>query len=398
MKNIYYLLTSLLILVACTDGTGDGHADKSGVDEYFATADGSSESGGTENGGDSTQLPDEIEPGQITAGEWNDLENWDFWLDLQKKEDFSGMAGYWGYNLSSRVCVLVTNTMHEPAVDEVVQLLSGSGEVLWESKTDNAGKAELWPLNKFGNQTQAGDLTLKVQNSIIKNVVFYEEGINTIEISNYDNNDKKIDIAFVVDATGSMGDEMEFLKVELVDVINSVKSVHPKAEINLGSVFYRDEGDDFVTKKSDFSSNIDKTIEFIKEQEANGGGDFPEAVHTALDKSINELQWSTQATSRLLFLLLDAPPHYENQIVDDIHKHIQEASKKGIKIIPIVASGIDKETEFLMRYLAIASNGTYVFITDHSGIGGDHLEPSIGEYDVELLNKLLVRLISTYLE
>ena len=73
-------------------------------------------------------------------------------------------------------------------------------------------------------------------------------------------------------------------------------------------------------------------------------------------------------------------------------------AQKGIKLIPVVASGIDKETEFLMRYTAIATNGTYVFITNHSGIGNDHLEPTVGEYEVELLNKLLVRLINSYLE
>jgi hypothetical protein len=44
------------------------------------------------------------------------------------------------------------------------------------------------------------------------------------------------------------------------------------------------------------------------------------------------------------------------------------------------------------------TNGTYVFITNDSGIGNEHLEPSVGEYEVELLNELLVRLILKYTE
>lgn len=73
-------------------------------------------------------------------------------------------------------------------------------------------------------------------------------------------------------------------------------------------------------------------------------------------------------------------------------------AKKGIKIIPITASGIDKETEFLMRFFAISTNGTYVFITNHSGIGNEHLEPTVGDYEVEFLNDLMVRLINESLE
>lgn len=59
----------------------------------------------------------------------------------------------------------------------------------------------------------------------------------------------------------------------------------------------------------------------------------------------------------------------------------------------MAASGIDKETAFLLRNLGIATGGTYTFLTDHSGIGNPHLEPTIGGYQVELLNHLLVRVI-----
>lgn len=49
-----------------------------------------------------------------------------------------------------------------------------------------------------------------------------------------------------------------------------------------------------------------------------------------------------------------------------------------------------------MRSFAILTNGTYVFITDDSGIGNDHLEPTIGEFKVEKLNDLMVRLVDEY--
>jgi hypothetical protein len=202
----------------------------------------------------------------------------------------------------------------------------------------------------------------------------------------------------MVDATGSMSDELEFLKTELVDVVNRVEGSNPGSSVLTAAVFYRDIGDEYLTRISNFTGDVATTREFIAAQRAAGGGDTPEAVHTALDRSLSELQWSNNARTRILFMLLDAPPHYEAQIVDDLHRSTKQAMRQGIRIVPIVASGIDKETEFLMRFFAISTNGTYVFITNHSGVGNPHLDPSVGEYTVELLNDLIVRLINEYSE
>ncbi len=79
-----------------------------------------------------------------------------------------------------------------------------------------------------------------------------------------------------------------------------------------------------------------------------------------------------------------------------MQKAIKHAAEKGIKVIPISASGIEKDTEFLMRFFAISTNGTYTFLTDDSGIGDSHLKPTTGKYDVEYLNELMLRLILKY--
>jgi methylmalonyl-CoA mutase N-terminal domain/subunit len=47
--------------------------------------------------------------------------------------------------------------------------------------------------------------------------------------------------------------------------------------------------------------------------------------------------------------------------------------------------------------MAIATGGTYVFLTDHSGVGNSHIEPTIGSYQVEHLNDLLVQIASRYI-
>ena len=77
---------------------------------------------------------------------------------------------------------------------------------------------------------------------------------------------------------------------------------------------------------------------------------------------------------------------------------MEDAAEKGIRVIPVASSGVDKATEFLMRALSITTGGDYVFLTDDSGVGGSHMEPTIGDHEVKKLNTLLVELINGYLK
>lgn len=354
----------------------------------------SAESSGSKSSssGDST-----TQPGQMTAGEWNDLDNWSFWTDLLSKDDYKQMPATWNFNTTNRISVLATDQNNAPCIDCSVELLIGS-ESIWKTKTDNFGKAEMW-IYLFNSQEKlnnTAEYQIKVNNELFDSPTLFEEGVNKIIVTSLPQYQSIGEICFVVDATGSMGDELNYVQAELLDVLQRVSSDNQTLNFRSSSVFYRDEGDAYVTRTSGFTSNHETTTEFIKAQSAGGGGDFPEAVHTALEKGIQEFKWSTSAKTRILFLLLDAPPHKNSQVSQSIQTTIKQAAEKGIKVIPITASGIDKETEFLMRYFGQATNGTYVFVTGHSGIGNEHLIPSVGEYQVEYLNDLMVRLINKY--
>ncbi|MBQ2607771.1 MAG: hypothetical protein II588_00985, partial [Paludibacteraceae bacterium] len=189
-----------------------------------------------------------------------------------------------------------------------------------------------------------------------------------------------------------------FLKADLTDIINKVGEAHADANIRTAALFYRDIGDDYLTRVSDFTDDLSVTTNYIAKQKADGGGDYPEAVHTALEVGLQKLSWREDNSIRLAFMLLDAPPHKQDDVLASLHQSIPQYAKRGIRIIPVAASGVDKNTEFFLRFTAIATDGTYVFITNHSGVGGDHIEATVGAYKVELLNDLMVRLIDQYLE
>lgn len=389
MKNLNKLLAVLLagIMAGCSSLA---ESDSGG---RYSESPSAADSGDPENGGGQQH-----QAGVITAGEWNDLDNWTFWQELIVKDDYKGMSAYWSFHLNNRVAVDVATAGEMPVVNVEV-VLKRNGATAAEARTNNKGRAELWiDPYQFNDQVDFATLSLEVDGKGVETAVTpYEEGVCKVTAAQ-PAVDKRIEIAFMVDATGSMGDELEYLKTELVDVIDRVEDENAGSSILTGAVFYRDEGDDYVTRMSNFTGDISVTNSFIKAQRAAGGGDYPEAVHTALDKTVNELQWTTAARTKILFILLDAPPHYQTPIIQSIQTSVGKARQLGIRIIPISASGIDKNTEFLMRFLAISTNGTYVFITDDSGVGNPHLEPSVGQYTVELLNNLMVRLINEYSE
>ncbi len=398
--KIYLLRICLLFLlilgfIKCSDDMDDIGATTEATEALLSSADGDR---GTVGSGDGKQ--GEPQAGLITAGEWNDIDHWNFWKTLIEKDTFGQYLDYWemypqenGYNLK------VLNQFNLPGIDQEVSIAQGNNEI-WHAKTDNNGEVALWSDYFNESSTFQQEFTLNINNVEVSNSVkvgaIGQPETIKVNIDRPERIPQTADVLFVVDATGSMGDELEFLKTELEDVIQRVQSGNSNLEIKSGAVFYRDQGDAYVTRTSPMTDNPSVTLNFIKNQSAGGGGDWPEAVHTAMEVATNQINWSEDARTRLLFLLLDAPPHHLPHVIESMQGSIIKAASMGIKIIPIAASGIDVSTEFLLRFMAIATNGTYVFITDDSGIGNDHLEPTVGEYEVEFLNDLMVRLIKKY--
>ena len=382
MKKLYFLsFIAALLLSACARPDDGMHDDYS-----MHSKESKDGQGGIQPQG-----------GLVTAGEWNDLDNWDFYQKTLMKEPFKGFPDDWQMYTNHRIAVAIT-AKNKPAANATVTLFRNDTPI-WTTKTDNLGRAELW-VGAFQKEKELNTalLRLKVNEQWVSTAAISETQVNRIALDEtLPSPTNLVQIAFMVDATGSMGDELEFLKMDLKKVIAEVQKTNTQLKISTATVFYRDEGDEYVVKHSPFTEDINQTTEFISQQRADGGGDFPEAVDKALVQ-LNQLQWQPEARTRIAFLVLDAPPHNKPAVISSIQYSVKTAAASGIKLIPVVASGIDKTTEFLMRFIAMYTNGTYVFITDHSGIGNKHLEPSVGEYQVEKLSDLMVRLIKKYSE
>lgn len=402
MKKIVYVCLSILIALGCQNAS-DSPVSPGSSTADFAYSGSASGLGATSGSGSSgvKNLP-APKAGVITAGEWHDLANWAFWVDLMRtNKDYDAKRDYWKLYPNTRYGCTVQDATGTPYSDVLLTVRDRQNQVVWEGRTDLDGRASIVPdlYTNLDNPTYTVTAAIgqrQVDLGALRNDITFTVPASAAGQSASSLRSNLVDIQLVVDATGSMGDEMSYLKNEFDDVLARVYQQVPDATIRLGSVFYRDQGDDYLTRELPFTEQSATLMAFIAQQSAGGGGDTPEAVEVALDKAINNQSWSASARTRLLFLVLDAPPHHTPQIIDKLRQLSQVAASKGIRIIPITASGIDKETEFLMRMLAIGTQGTYVFITNDSGIGNPHLIPSVGDYQVEYLNELMLRLIVKY--
>ena len=103
----------------------------------------------------------------------------------------------------------------------------------------------------------------------------------------------KIQIVFALDATGSMSGLIGAAKEKIWSIAGSLAQADPAPEIEMGLIFYRDRGDEFITKKVALSTDIDAVYEQLMQISAGGGGDEPESVNQALYESITKFAWDS---------------------------------------------------------------------------------------------------------
>ena len=349
---------------------------------------------------DPTERP-QVKAGILTAGEWNDNQNFDFIKNLLndgQSYDYKDFFTKWDIAPFNRLAIKVTGSDESFVQGANVTVYDGNGTPVWKGVTDYEGMLYAY-YSLLDSSVMPAKVTAEYNGVSVDYDVVSDDLKDSSVISltlDAEPKMKTLDLMFTVDTTGSMGDEIFYLQEELQDVIKRVQNDTANIPVRLSVNFYRDLGDEYVVRPYEFSTNINEQLAYLNKEYATGGGDFEEAVEQALANCVNEHSWNADSI-KILFLVLDAPPHNTLEIRQSLIDTISKASEMGIRIIPVASSGIDKDTEFLLRAFAMTTGGTYTFLTDDSGVGESHLEPTVGQYEVEQLNDLLVRLIEKYI-
>jgi len=115
-----------------------------------------------------------------------------------------------------------------------------------------------------------------------------------------------LDLIFVIDLTGSMGDDIAQVKRTALDILNTIKGSF--ANFRVGFVGYKDWSDSAdIFKDMPFTNSFDDITALINGLTTGGGGDEPEAVLEALLRALR-MPWRNGCNKQII-LMGDAPPH-----------------------------------------------------------------------------------------
>jgi hypothetical protein len=194
-----------------------------------------------------------------------------------------------------------------------------------------------------------------------------EAGIDTGQIPPQDG-PPRIEVAFVLDTTGSMSGLIEGAKQKIWSIANQMASGQPTPEVRIALIGYRDRGDAYVTRVHDLSSDVDAVYGHLQAFSAGGGGDGPESVNQALREAVNRLSWTPgDGVYKVVFLVGDAPPHMDYQ--DDVPyaESVRLARRRGI-VVNTVQCGTLAATTPIWESIAEAGEGRYVAIRQDGGM------------------------------
>jgi len=170
-----------------------------------------------------------------------------------------------------------------------------------------------------------------------------------------------LETLFLIDTTGSMGDEIAQIKATLLAVSERLRGLEREFDLRYAAVLYRDLGDEYVTRAHPFTSDLKGFDEALRSVEAAAGGDMPESLNQGLAEAVGRADWRDGA-AKVVFLIADAPPHmdYAGDVL--YGASLKGAVERGIRIHAVAASGLDTVGTFIFRQIAQFARGKFIFI------------------------------------
>jgi hypothetical protein len=172
----------------------------------------------------------------------------------------------------------------------------------------------------------------------------------------------RLDLVFLVDATGSMADEIDKLKATLRTITAEVaQPAQPPRHLPGPGGLPRPRRRLPAAQPRLHQRRRRLPARRAVPLQAAGGGDYPEAMNEALHETVHQLSWRGAAppAGGAAGRRAAAPGLRRPQYDDDM----LAALGKGIKVFGVGASGLDKQGEFIQRQIAQYTGGKFVFLT-----------------------------------
>jgi hypothetical protein len=147
-------------------------------------------------------------------------------------------------DVAERTLLEVRDAQGRAVPDAEVAVQSAQGHAMW-ARTDAAGKVWLHPNAFDPAHASVYDVTVR-QGGRQAHAVLQRGQKSALEVRLGGNTAiarAQLDLVFLIDATGSMGDEIGKLKATLRTIANEVAQLPSRPDLCFGLVAYRDKGD-----------------------------------------------------------------------------------------------------------------------------------------------------------
>ncbi|MBN1406471.1 MAG: carboxypeptidase regulatory-like domain-containing protein [Calditrichaceae bacterium] len=297
----------------------------------------------------------------LKAGFVDDNEQFNYFLNFL--QEYGQDLEYYPIKIEERIHLKILDRSHKSIPNANIKIRVNN-KVCHKGKTYADGSFFIYPLQAELN-AKSIDAEVEYQNQT-KIIKIDRNGPRQVDIvldvkrESYQS--IPIDLLFILDVTGSMGEELERLKTS-IEIINlNIASLNIRPDIRFGLVSYRDQDDDFITKLIPFTSDLQAFQREINKLDAKGGGDDPEDLQSALKDAMQKMNWNDQGI-RLAFIITDAAIHLDYGQKYTYVRAAEEAKAKGIKIFSVGTGGLDIAGEYILRQISQYTYGKYIFLT-----------------------------------
>ncbi len=330
----------------------------------------------------------------LRAGSVDDNAEWDDYLLYRLRFAEWGIDVH-DVDVTGRHIITVSNAQGQPVLGAEVTVLDANGDRLARLTTHSDGSVLFFPNAYPEYDLKALEIVVAKDGQEVSQVLDQDVREHAVTLDAESSTQPvRLDVHFLIDATGSMSDEIAQLKENMISVSEQIEALPLNPNVRFGMTIYRDRGDLFISRTFDFTPDVAVFTEELARVQAEGGGDYPESLNEGLHNAIHLPEWRGEDTVSMIFLLADAPPHLDYAQDYDYAADVFAAAETGIKIYPLASSGLDDQGEYVFRQLAQISGGKFLFLTyGAGGAPGEETTHHVDDYSVLSLDELVVRMV-----
>lgn len=308
---------------------------------------------------------------RLLAGAWSDLHDWELWLDLLALDQpWHASQTSWGFDTSQRAAVSV-RAGAEPVADAEVRL-AYRGQLAWTARTDARGEVDLfpglfepgggpWDLTAIASGRAAQTFNVQAGSSPPRTITLHDEALPT---------PTAVDLHWTLDHRHASARQTRWLHEALPALLSELDEalagpLQPRYGLSLPGATHP------------LDPALDPLLDLLATEPTPG----PARTLTALLTEAAALDWSASARARVCFLVLGAVDLSEEQL-PALHAATTELARRGVRVVAIGTSA-DLSTSFLLRQLAIATQGRWWFVLDD---GPSEPTALVGDYTTDDLH------------